>query len=129
GAWSGPRWQVAHTPRANSGSGSLSAWSGAATNTCVAVGSSNSRPLAESWNGTSWSLQLTPGPDQSLLLGVSCPAPHNCHAVGGYFNSLGRLLPLAELWNGGGWTPEAGPSPGGGAKTRLTAAARFTAPA
>jgi len=106
--WNGTRWRVLPMPNPNNRSGGLSAVSCPGRNACVAVGSSNSRTLAESWNGTSWSLQVTPSPNRSFLLGVSCPALGSCHAVGGYFNSLGtREAPLAEAWNGRVWTGEA----------------------
>jgi hypothetical protein len=124
--WNGTRWQVLATPKPDNGSGILSALSCAGPNACVAVGSFNGRTLAEFWNGTSWSTQLTPGPDQSFLLGVSCPAIDNCHAVGGYFDSFGTLVSLAEHWNGGSFTREAAPSPTGAAGSSLMAVSCFS---
>jgi hypothetical protein len=56
-------------------------------------------PLAEAWNGTSWSLQKTPSPAGSsttVLSGVACAAAGPCDAVGYYFSADGIELPLAE---------------------------------
>ena len=42
-------------------------------------------PLAEAWNGVSWSIRTTPAPatfTQNSLSGVACPAATDCFAVG-----------------------------------------------
>src|ERR1700733_1104256 len=68
----------------------------ASPNACTAVGgvtSNPNTPMAERWNGRSWSLQNMPVPasgstgDQlipvyGVLSSVSCPSPNTCFAVG-----------------------------------------------
>ena len=73
---------------------------------CMAVGYyDTTKPLAEHWNGSSWSL-LTPlvpaGSQQTTLTSVSC-AGTSCTAVG---DSLigGATTMLAERWNGASWS-------------------------
>ncbi|HXC84787.1 MAG TPA: hypothetical protein VNV62_23310, partial [Trebonia sp.] len=59
--------------------------------------------LAAAWNGHSWALQAPPNPSgatQSYLLGVSCPQPGSCAAVGYYAGSLTALtVPLAARYS------------------------------
>jgi hypothetical protein len=125
--WNGTRWRVLATPNQNNGSGGFAAVSCTGRNMCVAVGSSSNRTLAESWDGATWRRQVIPGPKQSFLLGVSCPALDSCHAVGGSFNSLGtREVPLADVWNGRGWTAEAAPRPRGAVFSLLDAVFCFS---
>jgi hypothetical protein len=67
-------------------------------------------PLAEHWNGSSWSQTVLPHPKtrspSSTLNGISCPATNFCMAVGAYSPDLVTFLPLAETWSGGTtWTP------------------------
>jgi hypothetical protein len=119
--WNGARWRVVPTPGPTNGFGALSAVSCAAPDACIAVGTSSFASLAESWNGTSWHLQLTPNPAGSFLAGVSCPATHDCRAVGGYLNPVGLGVPLAEAWNGRVWTKQAAPHPAGAAESALLA--------
>jgi len=74
--------------------------------------------LAESWNGTAWSVQATPNPAGSIvsnLDGVSCSAADACTAVGDAISSAGGLLgaTLAEAWNGSSWSIQATPNPAG----------------
>jgi len=91
---------------------------------CVAVGFSESSAgvkaaLAESWNGSAWTLTAprTPsGAGSSLLSAVSCSSPGECMAVGS--SSAGTREPsLAELWNGAAWSLQA--TAGTGAQEEL----------
>jgi hypothetical protein len=64
-------------------------------------------PLAEGWNGTSWTVQRTPrraGATSSLLFDVSCASPRSCTAVGSFVTRSGSALPLVERWNGTRWS-------------------------
>jgi hypothetical protein len=89
---------------------------------CIAVGNaSNSRvtslPLAQRWNGHTWSIQPTPSPaDGGNLIGVSCPSRSSCLAVGGHANPFTEVPPgtLAERWNGTRWRIQPTPNPPGG---------------
>jgi hypothetical protein len=87
-AWNGMSWSVIPTanPPGATSSG-LNGVSCTAANACTAVGtyveSGLTRTLAESWNGTSWSIQTTPNPALPAALdGVSCIAAGRCEAVG-----------------------------------------------
>jgi len=68
--WNGANWTVQHVPLpAGVTTGSLSAVSCRSAAACIAVGSiatpdqrSNTKPLAEQWNGTSWTVRATPHP-------------------------------------------------------------------
>jgi hypothetical protein len=95
-----------------------------ASNTaCTAVGYYNTappgeivgRPLAERWNGSTWSLRGAPtiaGSDTTYLEGVSCTSSRACIAVGGsldYFKgplvagAVGRAVEWRRV--GGGANP------------------------
>jgi hypothetical protein len=86
---------------------------------CTAVGGTSdgvqSVPLAEGWNGSTWTLQAAPyptGTSNAGLLGVSCRSSTNCAAVGSYYNANGTsALTLAEAWNGSRWAVQATPNP------------------
>jgi hypothetical protein len=102
--WDGRRWAIQQTPSPGSGA-ALSAVSCAGPAWCMAVGSSGSlgsqTALAELWDGRTWSVRLpvTPPDGHARLLGVSCPAPGMCLAVGDHSGGPA----LAELWNGTSW--------------------------
>lgn len=76
---------------------------------------------------TTWRVQYLPRPAPTfmgILLGVSCPAPGDCTAVG--YSDADRTsaeAPLAEQWNGSHWAIEPTPS----ASTGPPGINRFTA--
>ena len=86
---------------------------------CTAVGynytnnnTNTTVTLAESWNGSSWTVQPTPTPEGSLyanLDAVSCASSTDCTAVG--YNSGSSAI--AEGWNGTTWSLELTPYPDG----------------
>ena len=83
------------------------------TRSCVAVGfflgSGGEHPLAERFNGHSWSMQTTPSPGSApMLSGVSCGSQRFCMAVG-----TGSRGTVAELWGGSRWGLSASQSPSG----------------
>ncbi len=91
-----------------------------ATGTATTRTGKNLKPLAERWNGTSWTVQSTPTTNTSGWLGgtldggVSCTSSTACMAAGySYSKSYSRLL--GEGWNGHSWTiqPDAKPATGG----------------
>jgi hypothetical protein len=108
--------------------GSLSGVSCVSTSTCVAVGGrsgASTGTLAETWNGTKWSVVTTPNPKASTgadLLGVACTSATNCLAVGRYFVP-GKTLPTAETWNGKKWSLLTVPAPSGTTNASLDAVA------
>ena len=122
--WNGTIWAIQRTPNpVGAMSSLLFAVSCASTTACTAVGSVTNRsgitvPLAERWDGTSWSIQPTPnlaranGRGVSYLGGVSCALRTACAAVGHSGNSLGTTgVTLAERGNGVSWAIQPTPHP------------------
>lgn len=96
-------WRIVPSP----GIGALSAVSCLSTKVCTAVGAQSvggsSVPLAERWNGSSWSIQQTPKPagsTSSELIGVSCTSRTFCIALGAF---KGGFKTFVERWNGSRW--------------------------
>ena len=82
---------------------------------CKAVGYSVEgtgvdQALAESWNGTTWSVKPTPNVSTSgaTLSSLTCPAANSCKAVGTY-DHTGVQKNLIESWNGATWSVVSGP--------------------
>ncbi|MGD0686985.1 MAG: hypothetical protein ABSA03_17950 [Streptosporangiaceae bacterium] len=103
-------WSVAHSPN-GSGASTLTDVSCASATRCMAVGfytdsSDVDQTLAESWNGTSWSLTKIPdkGSSDNILMGVSCASATRCMAVGYHSTGSGAVQILAETWNGSAWS-------------------------
>lgn len=119
-AWNGTSWELQTVPNPTSaGSGTvhnvLNGVSCSSPSACTAVGSytgsGNSdregRTLVEAWNGTTWTIQPSPNPNDahypnSFLYGVSCTSPSACTAVGDSKHKTGFTV-LAEQWNGTSW--------------------------
>jgi hypothetical protein len=110
--WNGAAWTVQSTPNPAGGSDdTLIGVSCEAVGACLAVGAyfsgDGDSPLAEIWNGTSWTLQSVPLPAGALggdLVSVSCTSASACTAVGDYANSGNANVALAESWNGTSFT-------------------------
>jgi hypothetical protein len=111
--WNGKEWVVQSTPNpARTTESSLSGVSCSAAGACIAVGWDLHNPgetaLAERWDGTEWSIQGSPEPEEPLgyesasLYGVSCPSSAACDAVGthvGYTKgAFGFFVTLAEAF-------------------------------
>jgi hypothetical protein len=72
--------------------------------------------------------QSVPHPGSSSeLLGLSCPSPGSCWAVGDYINGNGADLNQALHWNGARWSSVSVPSPGGTAARSVLFGVRCTA--
>jgi hypothetical protein len=121
--WNGRTWTLQSTPGPSGSGGSstidLQAVSCTATTACIATGfyysGGTGFTLADSWNGTSWTLQNTPNPagaDDSNLGGVSCPSAGMCIAVGSASNPR-KTSDLAEIWDGSAWSLDSPRSPAG----------------
>jgi hypothetical protein len=106
--WNGTTWaaQSAAKPSGTAWS-KLTGVSCTSTTTCIAVGygwpeKRGNDTLAESWNGTEWTIKTTPEPSgayQSRLLGVSCTSSTACGAVGFYSKTNSEeLATLAEVY-------------------------------
>src|SRR6266702_1969068 len=119
--WNGTSWSVQKPPApANAETAALVGISCVSATACVAVGNyrtnaginSTVDTLAETWNGTSWSVQPTPtptSPNPATLTGVSCTSARACIAVG----TADGFEPLAEAWNGTSWSLQKPPAPAG----------------
>ena len=119
--WNGTVWSLVASPSApGSGLSELNAVSCLSPTSCTAVGDyfngSASQTLAESWNGTTWSIVTSPNPSTlvtNVLTSVSCMSATACTAVG-YSAAGAGYQNLAMQWNGTVWTttsaPETGPT-------------------
>jgi hypothetical protein len=111
--WDGTGWTVQATP--NPTGAIFSILEGASCPTasdCTAVGEydinqgTSSLPLAEHWNGSTWTIQAMPAPAGAFgvqVKAVSCPTAASCTAVGSYLQQGSPGLTLAESWNGSTW--------------------------
>ena len=124
--WNGSTWTIvpSPSPRLPGGGAQLNSVSCTSSTSCMAVGETLTfhepggylipHPLAESWNGTTWSIAATPKLANSgaSLNGVSCTSPSNCMAVGNEgFPKNPNLFTLAEQWNGTAWKFVSTPPP------------------
>ncbi len=107
--WNGSKWAKLTSPNpGTSGANVLSGVSCASATSCVAVGSSDvspiATPLAEKWNGTSWTLTTLPDDtlQSSSLNGVSCTSASFCLAVGSGHTGTSDGS-FADKWNGTTW--------------------------
>jgi hypothetical protein len=107
GSWNGSSWTIQHAASPQGAvTNNLSAVSCTSTAFCEAVGSrfaassATTVALAQTWNGTTWKIQKTPGPSGGMTLtGVSCVSTAFCEAVGSIPGTGGG----AEIWNGTAW--------------------------
>jgi hypothetical protein len=99
------------------------------TTSCLAVGNwkeretGRTRILAETWNGTKWTLSLESGPEgasEGTLRGVSCTSAEDCEAVGDYFTG-GKEVPLAYRWKAKKWELQTTELPTGATSSALEA--------
>jgi hypothetical protein len=100
--WNGTAWAVQSAPSPSGATGAtFTGVSCTGATACTAGGnstnsSSQTRPLAELWNGHTWALQATPIPSGASAVGldgVSCLAGGSCTATG--FSKLAVTTPLA----------------------------------
>jgi hypothetical protein len=116
--WNGSAWSDRRVPlptdtQTGDSDGQFNGISCVSRHACVAVGQyrdviGQERPLAESWNGTSWMLMRTPVPGDLVgadFSAVSCARPSDCVAVGSSVKASTLAVPFAESWNGLRWTP------------------------
>jgi hypothetical protein len=133
--WNGSAWSIRATPvptgaRISQLEGvSCPVLDSTVATACTAVGTYDvnltNLTLAETWNGSAWSIQATPNPAgaiASILHAVSCSSPSACIAVGDYQNHpIGPPHALAEAWNGSAWRVLKAPDPAGARFTALEA--------
>ena len=118
--WNGCAWSIVPTVNPTGASASqMNAVACTATVNCIAVGyyqnsSGTNLPLAERWNGTSWTLQPIPATSGGRLRGVSCTSASACTAVGFVGTNA-----LADRWNGSSWKAQTVPKPTGAKEIQL----------
>jgi hypothetical protein len=121
-SWNGTRWSVVPTPSPVPGSDGFDGVSCATKDACMAVGFAGSSgptgfhaTLAESWNGTRWSVVPSPSPGtrDNGLNGVSCASAAACMATGDAATTSAVGSPLIESWNGTRWSVVPSPGLGG----------------
>ena len=112
-------WSVVHSPNRRAGGNFLDAVSCVSANMCMATGHRLNSigalvTLAESWNGTRWSVVRTPSlaGTGSDLNGVSCVSADACTAVGAVSPNGTALSTVIESWNGTRWSVVPTPNPG-----------------
>jgi hypothetical protein len=116
--WDGSTWAVQPVPSPSGGIDAvLDAVSCTSAGSCTAVGdyfnpANVQSPLAEYWDGSTWTVQATPFRRDSELLAVSCTAPGRCFAVGSHLKRRGAGL-LFERSRSGTWRSRAVPAPSG----------------
>ena len=115
-AWDGKNWSIQTTAGATGIGDALNHVSCSSDHACVATGfhfapgdSGPQLTLAESWNGSAWSIVPSPSPSatRNNLQNVSCSSPTSCLAVGWYYDAIGdpgNPQTLVESWNGSAWT-------------------------
>jgi hypothetical protein len=128
--WDGGSWRVAPTPTLSGAiTGTLTGVACPSITACMAVGyyetaAGNGETLAESWNGSGWTVVSTPSPGlNGSLSGVSCTSGTACTAVGSFElqNDPGISESLAERWDGSSWTVQSTPNPSPDFEANLTA--------
>jgi hypothetical protein len=122
--WDGSSWQVQPAP--SPAGAFLTGVACTSSSACTAVGGSAAGPLAEQWNGTTWSTRAAPNPPQGggFLNSVACLSSSACTAVGN--SNAGNL---AEQWNGTSWQIQPTANPAGAQFTLLNTVACATASA
>src|SRR2546423_1909329 len=113
-ASSSAAWKIVPSPNAGSSTNSLNGVAAVSVHDVWAVGSyfnstsGTYQPLTEQWNGSEWTLVITPvAPSSSdnFLTAVTVISKNNIWAVG-YDNSIDQTptQTLTEHWNGTQWT-------------------------
>ena len=129
--WDGTEWSIVASPNPpRVAYTSLADVSCANARSCFAVGSSQSgtgntvgRQLIEQWDGTRWSIVVSPKPPGAAnthLTDVACLSPKKCFAVGTWSKSNGAEgKTLIEQWDGTRWSIAPSPNPPGGSSPYL----------
>ena len=82
-------------------------------------------PMAQRWNGSSWSLQFAPSPTlgsgYTRFKDVSCPSAGECIAVGYYEAAPEDWDAWTALWRNGSWSVLSTPMPVGASESDLWA--------
>lgn len=121
--WDGTEWRIPDVPHpTDSPKIRLEGVSCTSSSACMAVGSIEdksemSRPYAERWDGSKWSIVEMPvlrREGYGSLRSVSCLSASSCVAVGSVaypYSGPQREVPVAMAWDGNEWTPQTSPAP------------------
>ena len=97
-------WRIRSVRGPSATLGQLNAVSCTARANCTAVGTPSVGPVpAEHWDGSTWTVQATPGPAGAALNGVSCVLASSCTAVGTIPPTGVNQAAIAERFAGGAW--------------------------
>jgi hypothetical protein len=111
--WDGASWQIVPSPNAPGDNFLRGISIVPGTADVLAVGFSREgpeQPLAERWNGSTWSIASPPALPYGVLNGVTAISSTDAWAVGYYFKRRnGRTL--VEHWDGQTWKVVASPNP------------------
>jgi hypothetical protein len=117
--WDGASWTITPSESPRGKHNILTSVSCVNTTTCFAVGQSQktpyrSKPLIESFDGTSWTIDPSPHRfDYSYLMSVSCTSATNCTAVGGAETvGVTDSFTLVVTWDGVEWSRSTARNPG-----------------
>lgn len=122
--WDGTTWAIEPTPLPTGATWvSLADVSCPSPNSCIAVGgyikggvNAQEQPLAEQWNGMSWSVLTTPNPhaeNGSSFNSIDCVGVGECEVVGDYaFADVDQSI-IAYSFDGGVWASQKPVNPGG----------------
>jgi hypothetical protein len=132
--WNGSSWTTEPSPGTGGGSALLdsvaaspaSAW---AVGNAYTTGDQQQNPLAEYWNGTSWSVVASPSgsADGGLLSDVTAVPGGGAWAVGASCASSGFFSTLIERWNGKSWTKVPSPNASGATESYLAGVSAVSA--
>jgi hypothetical protein len=118
-SWNGSAWSTHASASPGSGSNELLGVSCTSPANCMAVGfysvgTGPDRTLAQTWNGSTWTVATTPNrtPLADSLEAVSCAGSARCVAAGYYGNESAHGRTLIESWSGPKWSIVASPDPG-----------------
>ena len=120
--WDGSTWSGSTRADPQSPTGAaLSGVTCVGSTDCWAVGSTMnaaghaSEPLAEQWNGATWSVAPTTMSDYGTLANVTCLSANACWAVGAFSVPTGQQKgwnpqSLIERWDGSAWSVDESPA-------------------
>jgi hypothetical protein len=119
--WDGTSWSIVTSPSPNTAANVLYDVTCVSANDCWAAGYQGGpafgAPAPETlivhWDGTSWSVVVSPTPlPDGTLNGVACASANDCWAVGYGSNIItNRTDPLIEHWDGTLWSIAPSPNP------------------
>lgn len=113
-------WNLLSSPNKSEAENVLNGVSCTSSSACTGVGSyvaedGNAYPLAERWNGSSWSTQATQTSQPGVFNDVACASSTSCIAVGRTPDPETEGAPyrtFAESWNGTEWQTMSTPNQG-----------------